>query len=64
VVLRDPEAELQQEVGAEMSPLSSEKVSEREGLGMSAPFLTEIAERRKATETITPAPADPGTPMK
>jgi hypothetical protein len=31
---------------------------------MSTLFRAEIGERRKATETITPASADPGTFMK
>jgi hypothetical protein len=47
-----------------MSPVSSESVSEEEGTGMSTPSRTEIAEQRRATETITPAPTDPETPME
>jgi hypothetical protein len=31
---------------------------------MSTPSGTEIAEWRRVTETITPAPADPGIPIK
>lgn len=44
-----------------MSPVSSYSVSEGEGADMSSPSGTEIAEQRRATETNTPAPADPGT---
>jgi hypothetical protein len=63
-VLRDPEAKPQQEEGAAMSTVSSELISEAEGAGMSTPSGTEVAEQRKATETITPASADPGTLWK
>jgi hypothetical protein len=62
--LRDPEAESQKEEGAAMGPKSSESVSKREGVGMSTPSGTEIAEWRRVTETITPAPADPGIPIR
>jgi hypothetical protein len=44
--------------------MSQELFSEGEGAGMSTLSLTEIAEWRRAAEIITPAPADPGTPVK
>jgi hypothetical protein len=61
-VLRDPETEPQQEERATMSP---ESVSEREEAVMSTPPGTDIAEWRRAAETIiTPAPVETGTPME
>jgi hypothetical protein len=62
--LRNPEEGPQQQEVATMSPLSTESVSEVERGGMSIPSRTEIAEQSRATETITTALTDPGTPME